>query len=60
MLLGITLTTFFVLNQNSEQTKFAFAENQSITIITISSDGTSLSGAEFSITPIHLLIWALL
>jgi len=51
MLLGITLTTFFVLNQNSEQAKFAFAENQSITIITISSDGASLSGAEFSITP---------
>jgi len=51
MILGIALATFFVLNQNTEQSKIAFAENQSITIITISSDGASLSGAEFSITP---------
>jgi len=50
-ILGITLTTFFVLNQNTEQAKFAFAENQSITIIAIASDGASISGAEFSITP---------
>jgi len=51
MILGISLTTIFILNQNIEQSKFAFAENQSITIITIANDGSSLSGAEFSITP---------
>jgi len=51
IILGISLTTIFILNQNIEQAKFAFAENQSITIITIANDGSSLSGAEFSITP---------
>jgi len=51
MILGISLTAIFILNQNIEQSKFAFAENQSITIITIANDGSSLSGAEFSITP---------
>lgn len=51
MISGIVLTAFFILNQNTEQSKFAFAENQSITIITIASDGASISGAEFSITP---------
>jgi len=49
--LGIILTTLFILNQNIEQSKFAFAENKSITIITISNDGTSILGTEFSITP---------
>ncbi len=51
IILGIALTTFFAFNQNTEQSKFAFAENHSITIITISSDGASLSGTKFSITP---------
>jgi len=51
LILGISLTTLIVLYQNTDQPKFAFAENQSITIITISSDGASLSGSEFSITP---------
>ena len=51
MILGIALVTFFVLNQNPEQPKIAFAENQSITIITISEDGASILDAVFSITP---------
>jgi len=51
IILGIGLTTFFILNQNSEQTNFAFAQNHSITIINFASDNTPLSGSKFSIVP---------
>lgn len=45
------LTLFFIFAQNYEQSLFVFAQNQSITIITLADDNTPLSGAKFTITP---------
>ena len=49
--MGVALTTFFIVNQNTDQSKLAFAQNPSITIITLATDDTPISGTEFSITP---------
>ena len=51
IILGVALTTFFLVNQSTEQSKLAFAQNPSITIVTLTNDNTPLSGTEFSITP---------
>lgn len=51
IILGVALTTFFLVNQSTEQSELAFAQNPSITIVTLTSDDTPLSGTEFSITP---------
>ena len=51
VILGVVLSTFFILNQNPGQSKLAFAQDQSITIINFASNNTPLSGSEFSITP---------
>jgi len=51
MISGVTLTAFFILNQNIEQSNLAFAQNPSITIITITDTNDPLSESEFSIVP---------
>lgn len=46
------LASYFLLNFNPQSAEnFAFAQNPSITIITLTKDNTLLSGGEYSITP---------
>ena len=48
----VGLVSYFSLNLNSQNSEnFAFAQNSSITIITLTRDNILLGGAEYSITP---------
>lgn len=48
----VVLVSYFLLNLNSQNSEnFAFAQNSSITIITLTSDNILLGGTEYSITP---------
>ncbi|MGD2107496.1 MAG: prealbumin-like fold domain-containing protein, partial [Nitrosopumilaceae archaeon] len=51
IVLGLAFSAFLVLDQNSEESKLAFAQNESITIINLASNNTPISGSEFSIVP---------
>lgn len=51
-ILSLSIASFFYLNDKPNQKEnFAFAENPSVTIITLTRENILLEGAEYSITP---------
>ena len=51
-ILSLSIASFFYLNDKpNEKENFAFAENPSVTIITLTRENILLGGAEYSITP---------